>query len=492
MNQGEGKSQNSVAVIGSGIAGLSAAFILSQRKDFHVTLFEREATLGMDSQSVDTVLNGSPFRLDTPPRAFSISYYPNLYSMYEMAGVNVEEFNWAWSCTVLGERRAFWRVGERRLLGFRIPEFKGFGALKRLFSTKTFRIVSSGVRFHRDIKEDYEKHPENYQGLNLREYLKKGGYSEEFIMEALLPLVSMICTCKYNTCMDYPVELIMEYFLNNSSYSQYHTKYGSCDAVAKLSAKCEVKLACPVDSVKRADGRRGAEVTWDGGRSKACFDKVIVATPANVSLRILHKESFSQREIDALNEFRYESSVVVIHKDRKLMPPDPRDWSPQNVIIPRDKSETMFTMWCASASDHLVDDEDSEAPLLQTWNPIIDPEPSKLIKKITFERPVISLRTLGAMQVLDAMQGKGGVYFCGSYAMRHVPLQENGVLSALQVCKKMGIECPWTHLVSKNIIKNQALVDENERARKKKLQRFSMLVVVALATAVRYSRVVVS
>ena len=444
-------------VVGSGIAGLSAAFLLKHSDRFSsVTIFEREKILGMDSQSVNTTIRGEEVRLDTPPRAFSEGFYPNLMSMYTLANIEIEPFSWAWSVSTLNEPRAMLKMGGRTIMGFRVPETNG-AIWKSLFDSKTRSIVSDTIRFHKVMLLIANGTDVESGALSTGDFLKQGGYSDVFIYDALLPILSMVCTCTYQACMDYPMELVAGYFTKNSSSGQYHSKYGSQDVVKKLSAGCIVKTGCPITSIWHADPKHGkplARVQWmeqdgielNGTEREAMFDIVVVASQAHTALKLVSDLSPEQK--NCLSQFSFEYTTVSVHRDPKLMPTDRRDWLPMNVILPVKedrRKESMFTMWCSAASKHW-EDKTELAPLFQTWNPIIDPAPELEMRRITFERPVVKLETLKAMAQLEKLQGRGNIYFCGAYALRAIPLQENGTACARKIGELMGIECPWADI----------------------------------------------
>ena len=436
-------------VVGSGIAGLSMSFILQQSKQFSkVTILEREPILGMDSQSVDTTIRGESVRLDTPPRAFSEGFYPNLMSMYLLAGIEIEPFSWAWSVSTLHAPRAMLKMGGQTFCGFRIPETNG-AIWKSLFSSQTRAIISDTLRFHRAMQQIMDGTDQNSGLLATGEFLTQGAYSDAFIYDALLPILSMVCTCTYKSCLEYPMELVADYFTKNSSSGQYHSRYGSQDVVKKLSAGCEIKTGCPVSGIWHADPTKGAplaRVLWtdqDGAEQEAFFDNVVVASQAHTALRLV--QDLSPEQKNALSQFSFEYTTVSVHRDPALMPTDRRDWLPMNVILPPKEDrrrESMFTMWCSAASKHW-EDRTELAPLFQTWNPILSPKPELEMKRIVFERPVVKLSTLNAMKQLEELQGRGGIYFCGAYALRAIPLQENGTGCARLIAEKMGIPCGW-------------------------------------------------
>ena len=475
-------------VVGSGISGLSAAFTLHHSGKFEsITILEREETLGMDSQSVNTIIRGKEIRLDTPPRAFSEGFYPNLMSMYELAGIEIEPFDWAWSVSTLDAPRAMLKMGGRTVLGFRVPETNGAGAWQSIFSKNTRTLIWDTIRFHRVMKSIVAGTDPASAALCTGDFLTLGQYSDTFIYDALLPILSMVCTCTYTSCMEYPMELVAGYFTKSSSSGQYHSRHGSQDVVKKLSAGCTVKTGCPVRGIWHADPDRGrprACVEWterDGSKREAMFDKVIVASQAHTALRLV--SDLSPEQVDALSSFPFEYTTVSVHRDPKLMPTDKRDWLPMNVILPKKserRRESMFTMWCSAASQHW-EDKTELAPLFQTWNPIVDPQPSLEMKRIIFERPVVKLDTLEAMKKLKKLQGKGGIYFCGAYALRAIPLQENGTACARMVAEIMGIDCPWKHITNRREEKRR--VEEIRRAK-----RMVMMTTVLIGSMLVWAR----
>ena len=307
--------------------------------------FEREKILGMDSQSVNTMIRGEEVRLDTPPRAFSEGFYPNLMSMYQLAGVEIEPFSWAWSVSTIGEKRAFLKMSGSTFMGFRIPQTNGT-IWQSLFDSRTHNIIGDTLRFHREMKNIVNGKDVDLSKLTVGEFLKLGNYTDAFIYDALLPILSMICTCTYKSCKEYPIELAAGYFTRNSSYGQYHSKNGSQDVVRKLSAGCEIKTDVPVLGIWHGSASRRARVKYKENNQviEEEFDVVVIASQAHTALNLISDITDEERE--ALSTFGFEYSTVSIHRDPALMPTDKRDWLPMNVILPKEKDQTMFTMWC--------------------------------------------------------------------------------------------------------------------------------------------------
>jgi len=236
--------------------------------------------------------------------------------------------------------------------------------------------------------------------------------------------------------MSYPFDMIAGYLLKTASDDQCRAKYGSNDIVAKLSSVVsEVILNCNVECVIR--DAHTPQVVFRVGEGAPLikeFDHVVLACEAFTALRLLKDPT--QMDIEVLDSFAYEKSDVVVHTDVGLMPPKQDDWCPMNFYTSKSGDAAMFTM--------LFELEDSV--LFETWNPVIEPDPRKVIKKITFARPVMGLESSGhLLGNVERIQGDGNVWFAGAYLVYAVPLQENGVVSAISVARKLGVRCPWVH-----------------------------------------------
>lgn len=276
----EGGKKCRVAIVGTGIAGLSCAYLLStSASGYDVTLFEREAELGMDSQAVLVENAGSMVRVNTPPRAFSKGYYPNLFELYRQAGVEVQEWSWAYNYCIYGAASPFIRVGDWRMCGFRLPSFTTWRQWLQMFTPSSFRLVRDFLGFHYSIPTDM-RNPK-LQKMTLKGYVAHLGLTDAFVYRGLLPILSMICTCTYEACLNYPVELIMHYYYSNSTFGQYRTKHGTRDAVTRLSANVpHVVTGATVKRVLKLPNGK-VEVAYcklDGSEASEEFDQVVMAT----------------------------------------------------------------------------------------------------------------------------------------------------------------------------------------------------------------------
>jgi predicted NAD/FAD-binding protein len=274
--------------------------------------------------------------------------------------------------------------------------------------------------------------------VTCKEYLDQNNYSEEFRKGWFLPLLSMVCTCSYESVYGYPMDIIVDYYMKNGTYNQHRSKHGSQNAVKHLSRFVEkVYLNCPVQEIWHGSATRKpfikVELEKGKGVSSMEFDDIIVATQADSAIKHIKDLSFEKR--NALKDITYEYTEMVVHEDPNLMPLNREDWSPINFIVSKNLGSVMCT--------GVINVEGRNAPLFQTWNPIFAPDPRRVLKRSILPRPVVSLRSVQAVAELDSMQGKDGVWFCGAYAMHAIPLQESAVRSAIRVFEGMGYACPW-------------------------------------------------
>ena len=357
-----------VAVVGSGIAGLTAAYAFSSEGD-EVTIFERERRLGVDSTSVTVTTASVERRIDTPPRAISASYYPTLLALYRDAGIELQPWSWAWSYLVHGSARPFLRVsggaqtrapdadraaaggggvGARTRLRFEsLPEVTDLAMLLQLLRPRTLLMLLDAVRFHWHLRRDS---PVACADLSLREYLAAREIGRDFTERLLLPILAMVCTCSYAAVLAYPVVVLRAYLTSLSSHNQFRARHGTDHTAARLSRRCaRVELGCDVRAVLGAPDKSAlaqpAVVYVPAGASaevREYFDVVVLATPADVSAALVGASRPSLRE--TLSCFRYESSSVLLHRHPVVMPPLRKDWSVASVVIAQDLSRAMFTL----------------------------------------------------------------------------------------------------------------------------------------------------
>lgn len=421
-------------MVGSGVAGLSCAYLLS--REYEVTIFEREAAVGMDAHSIDA--HGA--RMDIPLRVFSESYYPNLCSLYRHLGVKYHEADYSFSCLAGATTAAYFRYINLFVSGMALPLIMCLNPLQ-LF--KCARLAYQFAHFVRHSPALLAAEPEE---VSLGTFLAAHGYSKEFASSLLYPMLSVVCTCSYAAVDAYPASIVVDYFANKYGLSgaQLRAFEGTRDVVERFTRPVErvvtgatiMSVVVPPPSAKVTQPVR---LTWrarDGdGEASETFDEVVLAMQANASLKVLRTGQLAQ--LEALGSFTYESKRVVLHTDARLLPARRRDWSPLNIFVAPHADAASVTVWMNRIDGALR--RELDRPVFQTWNPIVEPSPGMVLADYAFERPVVTTRSEAAMAQLASAQGAGHVWFVGAYSRYTMPLLENGVKSAFEVARALGV-----------------------------------------------------
>lgn len=401
-------------MIGSGIAGLAAAWAL--KRDHEVTLFERHPQLGMDAFSVEVTGASGTQRVDVPMRVIYEGYYPELTRVYREAGVALETLDYSGTFSA-HEGRTYFGYRNVRVGRHALPLPRGWHAPH----WKTAPIVRDSLRFFGSVAAELRDGA--VAGKTLGEYLRWRGYSRAFSDDFLVPVLASICTCTYEAVRNYPAATVLDYYAAGLfSTPVLRARDGIADVVAKLSAGVhDVRLGAAVERI----ATHGDGVLVRAGGLDAPFDHVVIATQANHALSML---AARDDEREALACFSYQPSVVVTHTDERLAPADRRSWGPVNIIVAPGAEMPMATIWMNTLHPQL-----GETHVFQTWNPIVEPRPARVISQAAVERPVIDAASLRGLELLERLHAQPGrrVWFCGAYAAPGVPLLESATRSAL-------------------------------------------------------------
>lgn len=405
-----------VAVVGGGIAGLSAAWRLSAHH--RVTLIERHAVAGMDAHSLDLEHDGATHRIDVPLRVIYEGYYPTLIALYHALGVQLERTNYAGSFSNLGGP-VYYRYANLIVGGRSVP-------------LPALPLGGTAMRINRDLLRFYRMAPVALATLGASEeplgrWLERAGLGKEFTEGFLIPTFATVCTCSSAAVRAYPARVILEYLTRGLTFGGVRrVVLGTREVVKRLTEPlAEVRCGVQVRSISPAPD--GVRIVWDGGEQR--FDHVVVATQANQAARML--EASYRHEREALERFAYESSEVTVHTDARLAPSDRRHWAPVNLVVGPEHDKPMATIWMNRVQPALRE----FSPVFQTWNPIIAPRPDTVKAHSRFERPLVNAASLvGAreMVLLHAQHGRR-LWFCGSYLGPGIPLLESATATAARV-----------------------------------------------------------
>ncbi len=412
-----------IAVVGGGIGGLCAAWLLARRH--RVTLYERQARPGFIASSVAIRHAGTEVRVDVPLRVFYEGYYPTLTRLYRELGVATEPVSYAGSF-MRPDGGLFFRYRNIRLAGrsfaYMLPrDFAGGRAAG---------IVAAMLRFRREAPAALARG--ELGTISIGEYLDSRGYGGSFVDGFLLPTIATVCTCSCADASGFPAAVIVDYLARGLTRDGVRRACQGADDVAQrlMAGIADLRCNAAVATVRREPG--GVLVQCADGSGER-YDHVVLATQANQSQALLADAAAAER--DFLAAFRYVPIEVVMHEDASLMPADRRDWSPVNLLVDPAHDQPMSTIWINAVQPALRD----ARPLFQTVRPLREPRAETVLGRARFERPVVDAASTAALTRLPQLQAEPGrrVWFCGSYAQAGIPLLESAVGSAHEAVRAL-------------------------------------------------------
>jgi predicted NAD/FAD-binding protein len=409
-----------VAIIGGGISGLLAAYLLTP--DHDITVFEANDYIGGHTHTVPVTLGEETYAVDTGFIVFNDWTYPNFIKLLTRLGVASQPSSMSFS--VRCERTGL--------------EYNGT-SLNTLFAQRRNLLRPSFHRMVRDILRFNRTAPALLQTedlpLTLGDYLVAQSYSREFIDHYLIPMGAAIWSADPQQIHCFPAQAFIRFFHNHGMLTVNHrpqwraVRGGSWRYVEVLTHpfRDRIRLSSPVRSITRYPDR--VEVTPQQGETER-FDRAIVATHSDQALALLSDASDQEREI--LEAIPYQQNEVILHTDTSLLPRRRLAWASWNYHIPREPRDQVAITYNMNILQNLPAPE----PLCVTLNcdQAIDPE--KVIRRFTYHHPVYTQAALAAQKRADHINGLNRTYFCGAYW--GYGFHEDGVNSALAVCRHFG------------------------------------------------------
>jgi len=406
-----------IAVIGSGISGLSAAYYLS--KKFKVDLYEKEDHFGGHSYTYDIKDKQKTLPVDLGFIVFNELTYPNLINFFQELKVPYEKSNMSFAVSVKDTN----------------VEYAGKN-LSSIFSNKKNIFNIHFLKMIREIISFYKTAPQllnnDIQNTSLGDYLDQSKISEYFKNYHIIPMVAAIWSMPFSKAKDMPLKLFLNFFINHGLFKlkdrpQWFTVAGrSKSYVSKILPEISGEYYKNYKVKKITRSENNVRINIGANDDFVDYDGVVLACHANESLALLAEPSEQEKNI--LSEFQYVTNNAFLHTDEQLMPKNKLAWSSWNSISKQDLTNTCVTYWL-----NLLQNLNTDKNYFLTLNPIQSIEPEKVIKKVIFTHPYFNLKNTNLQKDLKLLQGKNRTWFCGSYF--GYGFHEDGLKSALEVVK---------------------------------------------------------
>lgn len=411
------------AVIGSGIGGLSAAWLLNQKHQ--VVLYEAADYLGGHTNTVDVTLDGITHPVDTGFLVHNDLTYPNLIQLFQHLGVDTYASDMSFSVQI-PDAGVEWAGTNLATV---------FGQYRNLLRPNFWRMLKEIIHFNNNANRLLtiaESKP-----ISLGRMLDLEGYSRLLRDWYLLPMAAAIWSSKPKEILDFPAETFLRFCINHrllqiEDRPQWHTIVGGGRSyVEKMAHHLNVRLNTPVQSVVRDNNR----VTITSSSNTEEFDAVVFATHPPETLKML--SDATEEEQQTLGAFGYQPNRAVLHSDRSFLPQRESIWAAWNYLSTGDEDESVCVTYLLNRLQNLP----FAKPVMVTLNPPGNNSPKDLIASYNYAHPIFDQNTIEAQGNLPRIQGSNHSWYCGAWC--GYGFHEDGLKSALNIISDFAVEAPW-------------------------------------------------
>ena len=409
-----------IAVIGSGISGLSSAYYLS--KKHKIDLFEKEDHFGGHAHTIDIDYDKDGKKnlpIDIGFIVFNHKTYPNLINFFSENNIEIEKSDMSFSVSVKGKNIEYCGKG---LNGIFINR-------KNIFNLKFLKMFFEIIQFYNQCDKLNELNDE----LSLNSFLKNKRLSQYFINYHILPMVSAIWSMPPYEAGEMPLKFFIKFFQNHGLFKfkerpQWFTvKNRSRTYVNKILEKISGEYFKNYNINKVERKTDGVRVFYGEDNEFFDYDKVVFATHADQTISIIKNPTDEEKNL--LTKFNYKKNIALIHTDEKVMPLNKKAWSSWNSSINSNNlKESSITYWL-----NLLQNLNIGKNIFLTLNPFFQVDKDKIIKKIEFTHPYYNQEALSFQKNLSNIQNKKNILFCGSYF--GYGFHEDGIKSSIDMLK---------------------------------------------------------
>jgi predicted NAD/FAD-binding protein len=414
-----------IAIIGTGISGMGAAYLL--HADHEITVYEKAPRIGGHTRTLTVDYDGKAIPVDTGFIVFNKQNYPHLSGLFGHLGVPVHKSDMSFSASI---RDGWLEWGARDLDSI-------LGQRRNLLRPQFGLLVRDVLRFNASALDCVERNPD----LTLHELMDALRLGEWFRRYYLLPMSAAIWSCPPREMLAFPARSLIRFFANHhllsaSGQPQWYTVTGGAQEYVRRITKpfaSRVRLSCGAVSIKRPGN--SVAVADTSGHTEF-YDRVVLACHGDEALALLSDADRFERE--ALSPFRYQKNKAILHKDARVMPKRKRCWASWVYSSDgRDDDPAIsVTYWM-----NRLQGIGNETPLFVTLNPVQPIPRERVFDEHDFDHPVFDRAAMAAQPKVQALQGRRGVFYCGAHL--RFGFHEDGLSSAVHVARLMGALVPW-------------------------------------------------
>lgn len=409
-----------IAIVGTGISGLVTAYLLAPDNDIHI--YESNDYIGGHTNTESLQTKGHKYNIDTGFIVFNDRNYPNFTKLLRKINIKSQPapMTFSVSCDETG-------------LEYNGTSLNGlFSQRINLFRMSFHKMLFDIYRFNNDAKKFLKN--DNELDLSFSSFLQRGKYGNKIRDFYIYPMASSIWSEDPDKIANAPFHFFARFFenhgmLNINDRPQWRViQGGSQEYVKKLTAdfKNRIRLNCPVRNIRRENNN----VKIQSSNKEETFDYVIIATHSDQALSLLSDPT--KKEKDILGNINYQKNEVLLHRDSSVLPKNKRAWASWNYHKTRNK----LSHACVTYNMNMLQSIESDETFCVSLNYKNNIDPSKIIKSIDYDHPIISREAINAQLRHHEINGANRTFYCGAYWGNG--FHEDGVNSALTITKQFG------------------------------------------------------
>ena len=410
-----------IAIIGSGISGLTSAYLLNRNHD--ITVFEANDYIGGHTHTHNIKIKDKEYAVDTGFIVYNERTYPNFIKLLDTLGVERQLSTMGFSVKSASEDYEYAGESLNSLFAKRSNIFR-LGFLRMLYEMYRFGKKSDSTGLGLDVS------------ITLGTYLRSENYSNEFINYFIIPMGAAIWSTPANKVLDMPAYFFIKFFYNHGMLEIINRpkwwviKDGSSAYIKKIikGFESKINLSSPIRTVSRLDN--GIEIETANSKKPLMFDAVVFATHSDQALGMLKDPT--EKEKDILSSIPYQKNEVLLHTDSSVLPKRKLAWASWNYQLDSNPESPVVLTY----NMNILQSLDCDETFCVTLNDHQSVDKSKVLKKIIYHHPLFTVKGIEAQKRKLEISGVNNTYYCGAYW--HNGFHEDGVASAIEVCKHFG------------------------------------------------------